>query len=82
MSDPSTAHLLVGTYPAAGPDGPPGSGEGVWAVELDPGTGALTGRQVARTPAPSFLVVHGREVLAVGETLEVRPALALSPARR
>lgn len=68
MSDPSTAHLLVGTYPAAGPDGPPGSGEGVWAVELDPGTGALTGRQVARTPAPSFLAVLGHEVLAVGET--------------
>lgn len=68
MSDAATTPLLVGTYPAAGPDAPAGTGEGVWAVDLDPATGALTGRQVARTPAPSFLATSGTEVLAVGET--------------
>ncbi len=67
-----SAQLLVGTYPAAGPAAPPGTGEGVWSVVLDRATGALTGRQVARTPAPSFLAVRGGAlgptVLAAGET--------------
>ncbi|MBB2925333.1 lactonase family protein [Cellulomonas cellasea] len=65
--------LWVGTYPAAGAGTPAGLGEGVWRVTLDVATGGLAGaRQVARTPAPSFVAVHpsGRVLYAVGERSE------------
>jgi 6-phosphogluconolactonase (cycloisomerase 2 family) len=62
--------LWVGTYPAAGAGTRPGTGEGVWRVELDPATGALTGAEVSRTPAPSFLATaaDGAVLLAACET--------------
>ena len=63
-----TLRLLVGTYPPAGAEAPPGQGEGLWALDLDVRTGGLAGRKVATTPAPSFLAVRGGAVLAVGET--------------
>ena len=65
-----TVRLWVGTYPPDGPDGAPGSGEGIWRLDLDPVTGALTGAKAAPTPAPSFLAVSsdGRTVFAAGET--------------
>lgn len=66
----SPTDLWVGTYPAAGAGTPAGLGEGVWRVTLDPATGALSGaRQVAVTPAPSFVAAHpsGRVLYAVGE---------------
>lgn len=61
--------LWVGTYPAAGAEAPAGAGEGIWEVSLDPATGGLSGRQVVRTPAPSFVAAHpsGGVVYAVGE---------------
>lgn len=63
-----TVRLAVGTYPAAGPEAEPGTGEGIWWVDLDETTGALTGRQVVTAPAPSFVAVRGACLLAVGET--------------
>ncbi|WP_066585585.1 lactonase family protein [Cellulomonas timonensis] len=68
-SVPSPRTLWVGTYPELGADAPAGAGEGIWRVTLDPATGRLDGRQVVRTPAPSFLAVHpsGRVLYAVGE---------------
>jgi len=63
-----TVRLAVGTYPAAGPEAEPGTGEGIWFVDLDEVTGALTGRQVVAAPAPSFVAAHGDCLLAVGET--------------
>lgn len=63
-----TVRLAVGTYPAAGPEADAGAGEGIWWVDLDVATGALTGRQAATTPAPSFVAVRGDCLLAVGET--------------
>lgn len=62
--------LWIGTYPQAGAGTPAGLGEGVWSVQLDPATGALSGaRLAAASPAPSFVVAHpgGRVVYAVGE---------------
>lgn len=61
--------LWIGTYPAAGADAPPGTGEGIWHVRLDTRTGALEGEQVVTTPAPSFLAVHpnGTVLYAAGE---------------
>ncbi|GIG23080.1 hypothetical protein Cch01nite_38040 [Cellulomonas chitinilytica] len=51
--------LWIGTYPEAGAGTPAGLGEGIWRVDLDPATGALSGaRLVVETPAPSFLVAH------------------------
>lgn len=64
--------LLVGTYPAAGPGSPPGQGEGIWVIHLDPATGALSGQLAVRTPAPSFLAVRGGTLLASGETVPGR----------
>lgn len=47
--------LFIGTYPAAGFGTPAGVGEGIWRVTLT-GDGELRdARQVAATPAPSFL---------------------------
>ena len=65
-----TVRLWVGTYPPDGPEGVPGTGEGIWRLELDPVTGALTGAQAVATPAPSFLAVgsDGRTIFAAGET--------------
>lgn len=61
--------LWVGTYPADGPGGAVGTGEGIWLVELDPATGRLEGRLAAATPTPSFLATHpgGRWLYAAGE---------------
>ncbi|NCT91922.1 lactonase family protein [Cellulomonas sp. APG4] len=58
--------LWVGTYPAGGP-GAPSSGEGVWRLTLDTGTGGLTGHLAVRTPSPSFLASSGRHLLVVEE---------------
>ena len=65
-----TVRLWVGTYPPDGPDGAPGTGEGIWRLDLDPVTGVLTGARAVPTPAPSFLAVSsdGRTVFAAGET--------------
>ncbi|MEZ0446755.1 lactonase family protein [Cellulomonas sp. ICMP 17802] len=60
--------LWIGTYPVAGAGTPVGQGEGIWRVDLDPATGALSGaRQVAQTPSPSFLALHGTVLYAVNE---------------
>ena len=51
--------LWIGTYPPAGIGTPPGRGEGVYRVDLDPETGVLSDpRRVVETPAPSFVVRH------------------------
>lgn len=63
--------LWIGTYPSEG--SAPGSGEGVWRVDVDPASGALTGeRLVAEVAAPSFLALHpsGRTLYAVTETAD------------
>lgn len=59
-SQPETLRpLWIGTYPEAGAGTPAGLGEGIWRVDLDPATGALSGAHlVVETPAPSFLVAH------------------------
>lgn len=59
-AEPAHARRLwIGTYPVAGQGTPTGGGEGIWTVTLDVVSGALgTPRQVATTPAPSFLA-HG-----------------------
>ena len=62
--------LIIGTYPAGETAG---SGEGLWEVCLDPGTGALSGsRQLVETPSPSFVALHpdGTTLFAVAETEE------------
>ncbi|MBO1752966.1 lactonase family protein [Actinotalea sp. BY-33] len=62
--------LWVGTYPAAGPEAPAGTGEGIWRLRLDPEAATLTGELALRTPAPSFLATSpdGSHLYAVGET--------------
>lgn len=64
----STA-LWVGTYPAPGTE--PGSGEGVWRVEVATDGTFSTPRLVAATPSPSFLALHpsGRTLYAVAEEM-------------
>ena len=62
--------LWIGTYPSAGAGTPVSRGEGIWSVDLDDETGALSGaRQVAVTPAPSFLATtpDGSALYAVNE---------------
>ena len=60
--------LWIGTYPVAGAGTPVGLGEGIWRVDLDPTTGALSNaRQVAVTPSPSFLALRGSVLYAVNE---------------
>lgn len=59
--------LYVGTYPSS--EGP-GSGEGVWAVPLDPASGELGApRLLMETPSPSFVALSptGRRLYAVSE---------------
>lgn len=66
---PDAHPLWIGTYPRPGAD--PGSGEGVFRVTADIGTGKLRdARRVIALPAPSFLAAHpsGRVLYAVGET--------------
>lgn len=62
--------LWLGTYPPEGPAGEAGRGEGIWRLDLDRVTGALTGALAAPTPAPSFLALSGdgRTLYAAGET--------------
>ncbi|GAA3794754.1 lactonase family protein [Cellulomonas soli] len=63
--------LWIGTYPVAGAGTPTGLGEGIWRVDLDVVTGALSGaRQVAVTPSPSFVLAHpaGTVVYAADES--------------
>jgi len=56
---PRVTSLWIGTYPEAGAGTPVGQGEGVWSVELDDETGALTdARLVTTLPAPSFLAAR------------------------
>ncbi|GEL99855.1 hypothetical protein CTE05_34020 [Cellulomonas terrae] len=60
--------MWIGTYPVAGAGTPVGQGEGIWRVDLDPATGALSNaRQVVETPSPSFLALHGSVLYAVNE---------------
>lgn len=59
--------LSVGTYPTG--EGP-GSGEGIWALRLDTGTGVLSDARLAvEAPSPSFLAVSpaGDHLYAVSE---------------
>lgn len=77
---PGTRSLWIGTYPRAGAD--PGSGEGVFRVDVDARTGVLSGeRRLAALPSPSFLALHpsGRTLYAIGETAPGSLA-ALDPA--
>lgn len=65
--------LWIGTYPSSGVATSTGGGEGIWRVELDPSTGTLSeARQVATTPAPSFLAWSrtGDLLYAVNEEVE------------
>ena len=56
---PRVTSLWIGTYPEAGAGTPVGQGEGVWSVELDDETGALTdARLVTALPSPSFLAAR------------------------
>ncbi|WP_421742171.1 lactonase family protein [Cellulomonas sp.] len=60
--------LWIGTYPVAGAGTPVGLGEGIWRVDLDPATGALSSaRQVVETPSPSFLALRGTVLYAANE---------------
>lgn len=64
--------LLVGTYPASGE---PGTGEGIWSLDLDLRTGELSGAQLrVEVASPSFLALHpdGATVVAVSETEQGR----------
>jgi 6-phosphogluconolactonase (cycloisomerase 2 family) len=64
----TTRALWIGTYQREG--AAPGSGEGVWRVDVDLRTGAFGEPRLAVTlPAPSFLALHpsGRTLYAVGE---------------
>lgn len=68
MISSSSRHLWIGTYPAGST---PGAGEGVWRVEVDPGTGAFgTPTLAAEVAAPSFLALHPQApaLYAVSET--------------
>ncbi|WP_402468238.1 lactonase family protein [Isoptericola aurantiacus] len=56
-SERTSLSLWIGTYPAAGSS--PGGGEGVWRVDVDPLTGALSAPVLAaEVAAPSFLAAH------------------------
>jgi 6-phosphogluconolactonase (cycloisomerase 2 family) len=58
----------VGTY--TGAVGNFGDGEGIYAFEMDPGTGELlNGRLAAKTPSPSWIAIHPskRYLYAVNE---------------
>jgi 6-phosphogluconolactonase len=60
--------LWIGTYPVDGAGTPVGLGEGIWRVDLDSATGALTNaRQVVATPSPSFLALRGTVLYAANE---------------
>lgn len=75
MTDATTRSLWIGTYPRPGTT--PGSGEGVWRVDVDAVDGAVRAeRLVAALESPSFLALHpsGRTLYAVSET----PAGALT----
>lgn len=65
----SAVALWVGTYPAPGTE--PGSGEGVWRVEVAADGTFSSPRLVAATPSPSFLALHpsGRTLYAVAEEM-------------
>ena len=59
--------LIIGTYPAGAAAG---SGEGLWEVFIDSGSGTLSGaRQLVETPSPSFVALHpdGKTLFAVAE---------------
>ena len=73
--DTATTPLWIGTYPEAGAGTPAGVGEGIWRVDLDPPTGALTGARLAvRRRRRAFLAAHpgGRVVYAVAEDATAR----------
>ncbi|WP_407320553.1 beta-propeller fold lactonase family protein [Isoptericola halotolerans] len=82
----SSRTLWIGTYPG---DRAPGSGEGVWRVDVDPASGALgTPVLAAEVASPSFLALHPRApaLYAVTETpagrvtaLRVHPDGTLAP---
>lgn len=67
MSNPTTA-LWIGTYPKA--EAAPGTGEGVWRVDVDADGRFTAGALAAPVASPSFLALDpsGRTLLAVTET--------------
>ncbi|WP_277211328.1 lactonase family protein [Isoptericola croceus] len=74
MNSTRSRTLWVGTYPASST---PGTGEGVWRIEVDPATGSLgTAELVAEAAAPSFLARHPHTAVlyAVSETAPGRLA--------
>ena len=86
MSIP-TAALWIGTYPTAG--NAPGTGEGIWRVDIDPSGKFAGGELVVQAASPSFLALDpsGRTLLAVTErepgrltSFRVSDAGTLSPA--
>ncbi|WP_129786012.1 lactonase family protein [Promicromonospora panici] len=86
MSIP-TAALWIGTYPTAGDA--PGTGEGIWRVDIDPSGRFAGGELVVQAASPSFLALDpsGRTLLAVTErepgrltSFRVSDAGELSPA--
>ena len=65
---PAPRALWIGTYPA---EAAPGSGEGIWRVEIDADSGRFGPAELAvATASPSFLALHpsGRTLYAVAET--------------
>lgn len=66
--EPRRVRAYVGTY-----TGSSGNGEGIYSYEYEPQTGALHNRRlVARTPSPSWIVVHPsrRFLYAVNEVAD------------
>lgn len=81
MSPTPGPALLLGTYTPAG-----GASRGIYAVRLDPATGALSEPVlVAEAPNPTFLAWHpdGRTLYALGEsgTVNGKPGGALTSFR-
>lgn len=72
--------LIIGTYPTGETAG---SGEGLWEVFVQVGTGELTGaRQLVEIASPSFVALHpnGQTLFAVSELDEgTVTALTLTP---
>ena len=62
--------VWLGAYPADGAGGEPGTGEGIWRLDVDPLRGTVSGVLAMTSPAPSFLAASadGRTLYAAGET--------------
>src|SRR5665647_3510045 len=62
-----TVRLWVGTYPPDGPEGAPGTGEGIWRLDLDPVTGAPSG------PSGGYVPTQRRTVSVIPAAYGGRP---------